>query len=163
MQPSPGTISVPSPNGRPCTMRRKVVHMARGMTLASQHLPAHALRFSATARIFRISSCTCSRRGAGRVDALVSRMLWTEYECTFAAVTALQRRALWFVLKSFAQARKALDRLRKLSSLKFFASKTQAKMTGEPIEISPAKRKELKELFSLIDEDGSGEVRRVCS
>ena len=97
------------------------------------------------------------------MDALVSRMLWTEYECTFAAVTALQRRALRLVLTSFAQARKALDRLRKLSSLKFFASKTQAKMTGEPIEISPAKRKELKELFSLIDEDGSGEVLRVCS
>ena len=53
--------------------------------------------------------------------------------------------------------------MRKLSSLKFFASKTQAKMTGEAIEISPAKRKELKELFSLIDEDGSGEVPRVCS
>ena len=77
-------------------------------------------------------------------------------------MTALQRRALRF-MPGFAQARKALDRLRKLSSLKFFASKTQAKMTGEPIEISPAKKKELKELFSLIDEDGSGEVLRVCS
>jgi hypothetical protein len=56
------------------------------------------------------------------------------------------------------QTRKAVDRLRKLSSLKFFASKTHAKVTGAQVEVTPAKKKELRELFSLIDEDGSGEV-----
>jgi hypothetical protein len=100
MQPSPGTISVPSPHGRPCTMRRKTVHMARGIDACITASAGACVEILGTARMFRISSCTCSRRGAGRVDALVSRMLWTDYECTFAAVTALQRRALRFVLKS---------------------------------------------------------------
>ena len=156
MQPSPGTISVPSPHRRPCTMRRKTVHMARGIDAcitASAGACVEILGDSAHVSNLVVHLLEAGRGASGHTrESHALDRIRVHPRCSDSTAA-----------KSFAQARKALDRLRKLSSLKFFASKTQAKMTGEAIEISPAKRKELKELFSLIDEDGSGEVRRVCS
>ena len=79
----------------------------------------------------------------------------------FSLATAIEQLAdkkLSAIIERRGKARRALDNLRRLSSLKVVTSKASSAAGGKAADIAPALRKELRDLFALIDNDNSGEV-----
>jgi len=81
----------------------------------------------------------------------------------FTIATAIEElfdKKLGAIIERRCKSARALDRLRRLSSLKVLTGKTKSKMTGEKVEIPPAVRKDMSDLFAQMDEDNGGTVTK---